>query len=996
MERARPGLPARESRDTNGAIMLALRTGLLALLPALLLVIAAAGFAAAEEPPGETVPLPPERPTVPAPDHEAPVATRAGDDELVLTTETPLVKSGQPATFSLYGPETFLRGALGRYVLRDEFGRTLAAADIRIADLPYSEGKPRQIQVAIEHPLARRLTLEFSIARPEGRQVELSASFAMQLPPADSGGWDGWINLVSSPPKNGAWDGLRGLSIAGSVQYRLHPARREALRKGGAYFYVENVSRQMLSRYHTEPGLWDKTLTAMAADASSRAPRCRDPSLCSQEFAEAFAKELKAHAEAYSKDSPLFYSLASEPSMTRLAAPADFDFSPAALTEFQRWLERDVYGTLPALNTSWGTNFTAWTDVLPMTTDEARLRLNDGVMTFGPWVDFRDFLDHTFARILREGGDYLRKTDPGAKAGITGAMGAFAFGGWDWSRLSQALDVVEAYDTGSARALWRDLAPGKPALAIVPAPRDDKPGTIAGISRTLWNFALEGGPRGLVLWNDDAALLDTEGKPTPPAAALTPLLAAVSGEAGTVLAHSRRTADVAVLYSPASIRLTWLLEADRLHGARWIDAWGRDSGGERRESPQLRLRESWTKLLDDAGMNWKFISTRQLEKRDVINNDNGIKTIVLPRTLCISDLEADALKQFVQNGGKLIADACCGRFDEHGRLRKKPALDEIFGIDSFAEPFFAEPMNPLEPVKAPRDWPAESAAMLGELAPVFSDKIKPAAGLLSRADYRDSPVLATAAHSVFLNLDLTDYLRWRLHPDLPRARATLDAVLKVALQERRDASAFDWAATKLPVGTRIATLEMGAGASRIIALMRNPQARLHELGTEAEGNWAFEKPEAFTLALRQPAFVRRIFPAGDPNANLNVKAQDAVKAIEGTLDPAAPLIFAIRSDVAKPPTLSGPAQVKPGDAVDLKIAADAAAPRIYGVSVKGPDGTERPWYGKTVFAPEGSAAHSFPTALNDPLGAWTITVRDLLNGVEASRPFNLAAPEAKP
>ncbi len=279
--------------------------------------------------------------------------------------------------------------------------------------------------------------------------------------------------------------------------------RREALRKGHALFYVENISRQMLSRYHTEPGLWEKTLNAMAADASGHAPRSRDPSLCSQEFAEAFARELKRHAEVYAKDSPLFYSLGSEPSMTRLAAAADFDFSPAALSEFQRWLERDVYGTLPALNASWGTNFTAWGDVLPMTTDEARMRLSDGVMSFGPWVDFRDFQDYTFARILREGGEYLRKTDPSAKAGITGAMGAFAFGGWDWSRLSQSLDVVEAYDIGCARALWRDLAPGKPAIAIVPAPHDDKAETLAEISRTLWNLALESGPRGTVLWSDD-------------------------------------------------------------------------------------------------------------------------------------------------------------------------------------------------------------------------------------------------------------------------------------------------------------------------------------------------------------------------------------------------------------------------------------------------------------------------------------------------------------
>ncbi len=93
-------------------------------------------------------------------------------------------------------------------------------------------------------------------------------------------------------------------------------------------------------------------------------------------------------------------------------------------------------------------------------------------------------------------------------------------------------------------------------------------------------------------------------------------------------------------------------------------------------------------------MSWRFISSAQLEKREILNKDSKIKMIVLPRTICLSDGEADVLRQFVNGGGKVVADACCGRFDEHGHIRKKPALDELFGIDSSNEPFFPEPMNP--------------------------------------------------------------------------------------------------------------------------------------------------------------------------------------------------------------------------------------------------------------------------------------------------------------
>ena len=89
---------------------------------------------------------------------------------------------------------------------------------------------------------------------------------------------------------------------------------------------------------------------------------------------------------------------------------------------------------------------------------------------------------------------------------------------------------------------------------------------------------------------------------------------------------------------------------------------------------QLRLRESWSKLLDDLGLNWHCVSSSQIEKREILKPDSGIKTLVLPRTVALSDREADILHQFVQSGGRIIADAACGKFDEHGKVRARACL----------------------------------------------------------------------------------------------------------------------------------------------------------------------------------------------------------------------------------------------------------------------------------------------------------------------------------
>src|SRR5687767_137004 len=62
--------------------------------------------------PAETVPLPAEKPAGPAAEN--------ANAELTLSCDTPQLKPGQPALFSLYGPEIFLRAAAAHLIVEDE------------------------------------------------------------------------------------------------------------------------------------------------------------------------------------------------------------------------------------------------------------------------------------------------------------------------------------------------------------------------------------------------------------------------------------------------------------------------------------------------------------------------------------------------------------------------------------------------------------------------------------------------------------------------------------------------------------------------------------------------------------------------------------------------------------------------------------------------------------------------------------------------------------
>src|SRR6185295_18113929 len=223
------------------------------------------------------------------------------------------------------------------------------------------EGQPRRFKIAppVELALpaekyksnstALRLHADLAFTAPGKKTLKLGADLSVQRAVEPRKTWDRWIALTTLPPADGAWGKLNTLGIAGGMQVRTSAARAESLKKGNAPYYVENVTRQMLSRYQTEKGLWQKTIDAMLQNRNKSPQLIRDPSLCSPAFAESYAGEISRIAEAYSTESPLFFSLASEPSITRLNAAADFDLHPQALEEFRRWLERDAYGTLSAL-----------------------------------------------------------------------------------------------------------------------------------------------------------------------------------------------------------------------------------------------------------------------------------------------------------------------------------------------------------------------------------------------------------------------------------------------------------------------------------------------------------------------------------------------------------------------------------------------------------------------------------------------------------------------
>ena len=120
------------------------------------------------------------------------------------------------------------------------------------------------------------------------------------------------------------------------------------------------------------------------------------------------------------------------------------------------------------------------------------------------------------------------------------------------------------------------------------------------------------------------------------------------------------------------MRAEWML-AERSKGPKWVD---RNSSTERKDSEFLRLRESYCKLIEDEGLQYKFVSYDQVENGGLIAG--GYKVLILPRSSALSEREAENIRDFVARGGTVIADGQPGVFDEHVRRLAKPSLADLF------------------------------------------------------------------------------------------------------------------------------------------------------------------------------------------------------------------------------------------------------------------------------------------------------------------------------
>ncbi len=502
------------------------------------------------------------------------------------------------------------------------------------------------------------------MARPMKRLL-LAALLAGLAAPAWAGAFDTYQLLMWQERTPAQIEGLMRLGFTGTklraTGGTVDPAELQAHIASGLPWYLENVATDLYAPYHRYiPG---KSVTWLFDEAKARRRQNpfdtgvfeREPSLSDEAWQRRIADRLAALVAAQRQYSPLFYNLADEAGIGDLAAAWDADISPASLHAMRAWL-RTQYPSLAALNAEWGTDFADWDAVKPMLTDAA-LHRTDG--NYAAWGDFKAWMDVAFARAVRAGTDALHRADPAALAALEGGQ-LPGWGGYDYSQLALSVDVFEIYDEANAVALARAA---NPDLILL------RTSFVGGDGPEAWRNMLAGG-RGTVVWDSGDDVVTTDGRPKPRGVELGRVVAAIRAVAPAIAASTPDRDAVGVLVSQASFRLRWLL--DRRDGAPWSD---RSAGREYEDNAWRASRREMLQRLAALGTEPRLLSSAALEG-GALGRD-GIKVLLLPHALALSDAEVVAIRAFAAAGGKVLADTEPGLFDGHLRRREAPPLDDI-------------------------------------------------------------------------------------------------------------------------------------------------------------------------------------------------------------------------------------------------------------------------------------------------------------------------------
>ena len=398
------------------------------------------------------------------------------------------------------------------------------------------------------------------------------------------------------------------------------------------------------------------------------------PDLLSEDWLVTTEEGARKCAQAQKPYNPLGHTLGDENYVG--SSPSLWD-SPEAWEMFQGHL-RNLYPDVGSLNTQWGTSFSSWEEVR-FNSERQMLPSLDNPSA---WVDHRMFISACFAEAHQRMRRAIQQADPGAIVGWDGSEQFSSYGAFDLWQMTRNMDLLNVYHhalTPNTYVRSNRIFNGEAAESFRPEASlrgswMNEADRHYGGHYVPWYLCLKG--RNSVWWWLASSLHPVNGalrwdlRPTPIAEPMIAAAKQIKRGPATLIAHSEQIVDpIAVHYSANNFIASTIesgvddvvnkLGLDGLDYAFWngtevVRAQMNEQMRERWGGVTLKghyaaASKNFYLLLHDLGFQPHTIARQQIENG--LLETGGIKVLVLPFVVSLSDVEVAEIHDFVEQGG---------------------------------------------------------------------------------------------------------------------------------------------------------------------------------------------------------------------------------------------------------------------------------------------------------------------------------------------------------
>lgn len=603
------------------------------------------------------------------------------------------------------------------------------------------------------------------------------------------------------------------------------------------------------------------------------------------------------------------------------------------------------YPSLAALNASWGSHYSDWNQVVPTLSKD----LQRGAKNLAPWADFRLYVaDQVFRADARHAKMVRDALGPETCVGVDGFTSSghmIPYGGMDIGRyLSEG--VFNFYCPYGDDLLIASMVRG-PMVKYIGW----------GMSRRQyfgypWRDALRG------QWGTfrffGATFFSQFGWVQPAGAWIGEGTRGLREGVGKALMGARRElSPVAILYSYPSMMTC-------AAAGVWVE-----KGNARMMWPPANAsRETLERSLLGCGVSFGYVTDAQVARGGL----RGKRLLVIPQFMgmALGDATCAAIKEFVAQGGVVVADLCPAVCDEHGRPREKGGLDDLFGVTRSGLAYEHHSADYLVGVTKPGPLVPEKGWWSGQWR---EKSLKVADGTaLGKHWFADGPALVTKqtgkGKTLLLNFLATTPVTRDGEPEDDGPKL-IDRLL-AASGVRPHAQIAGASGGSLLENYEVNVLRDGPVEYVGVYCNTTPDDAEHV---------AIEFPDAReTYDLREGKYLGRT-----KRAKLPLRAYGA--AVFARLDYQVTGLSIKAADALR----GGAVPV----AVDLACTGKSPGRHVVRLEVLAPDGLANHFYTQNVDTRGGQWRGEVFTALNDPPGPWTVRAREVMSGHTATTQFQL-------